>query len=332
MERPSSALASSLQETLRALKRRYYSDKRRHLIKAPMWALRNVVQKFNRDWYAIEICSTFGFFAYLQTALYILLYCDDYALRPAIRFTGGAYAKGSDRAGWLENYFTPKLGPLPDQFLFFSKIRSDHDLGLHVKYHDRFTIELAHYLFNKYFSIKDHLLADLDSFVAEHSIGEQFIGVHFRGTDKSFEAPRVPWQNVRDGIEELLRADKSIRGIFVASDEPELIEWLHSIPFGLPVVSLENTEIYRSGVATHLTSDTGDGYVKGKEALLNSLVLSRCGYCLKTASALSGWSKIFNPALRVVMLNKPYDRFFWFPDKKIWESRYDALATIAAAQ
>jgi hypothetical protein len=330
MQISASSAVFSLREKLRALRRRYYSDRRRHFINAPMRALRNGIQKCNGGVYAIEICSNFGFFAYLQTALYILQYCEDYALRPAIRFTGGAYSQSSVGASWLESYFTSKLEPLPDQFLFFSKIRSPHDLGLHIKYHDSFTIEQAHSLFNKYLSVNGNIIAELDSFVEEHSIGEQFIGVHYRGTDKSTEAPRVPWHSVRRGIEDLITATKSVRGIFVASDEPELIEWLRSIPLGLPIVSLDNTEIYRNGVATHLTS--GDGYVKGKEALLNSLVLSRCGYCLKTASHLSGWSKIFNPALRVVMLNKPYDRCLWFPDNKIWESQYHTVATVSPAR
>ena len=48
---------------------------------------------------------------------------------------------------------------------------------------------------------------------------------------------------------------------------------------------------------------------------MNCLILSRCAALLKTASILSGWSKLFNPALPVVMLNRPPEENLWFPER-----------------
>jgi hypothetical protein len=50
---------------------------------------------------------------------------------------------------------------------------------------------------------------------------------------------------------------------------------------------------------------------------VNSLLLSRCHVLMRTASFLSAWSSIFNPALPVVMLNRPIDGKLWFPDREI---------------
>ncbi len=51
---------------------------------------------------------------------------------------------------------------------------------------------------------------------------------------------------------------------------------------------------------------------KGRCALIDSLILSHCNYILKCQSALSGWSKIWNPQLetyRVAAFKRD-----WFPD------------------
>ena len=58
-----------------------------------------------------------------------------------------------------------------------------------------------------------------------------------------------------------------------------------------------------------------NGRNHGKSALIDSLVLGRCRYLLKTSSALSAWSKLFNPAVeafRVQGFNAD-----WFPDANV---------------
>jgi hypothetical protein len=52
-----------------------------------------------------------------------------------------------------------------------------------------------------------------------------------------------------------------------------------------------------------------------RDAIVNCLILSRCEALLKTASILSAWSKLFNPRLPVVMLNRPPDEHLWFPER-----------------
>ena len=45
--------------------------------------------------------------------------------------------------------------------------------------------------------------------------------------------------------------------------------------------------------------------------MIDSLLLSKCDYVIKTSSALSDWVIIWNPSIRVYNLNKFL--FTWFP-------------------
>jgi hypothetical protein len=69
--------------------------------------------------------------------------------------------------------------------------------------------------------------------------------------------------------------------------------------------------------AVHRLAFADGNYRKGREALLNCLLLSRCSALIRTASTLSGWASIFNPELPVTMLNRPFPNRLWFPDDRI---------------
>jgi hypothetical protein len=148
--------------------------------------------------------------------------------------------------------------------------------------------------------------------------------LHYRGTDKGGEAPRVEWATVKSEVLSFLEKVRTIKTIFLASDEPEFVEYFMGLSWPVKVAQYNCAEIYRGGIPTHKT--TGDGYQKGKEALITCLLLSRCEYCIKTSSYLSAWSKIFNPKLKVMMLNSPHDHANWFPDREIWKHQYKFAA------
>ena len=65
----------------------------------------------------------------------------------------------------------------------------------------------------------------------------------------------------------------------------------------------------------HTEGPKHNGNAHAKTALVDAIVLSKCKYLLKTSSALSAWSKVFNPeveAYRVQGFNAD-----WFPDANI---------------
>jgi hypothetical protein len=105
--------------------------------------------------------------------------------------------------------------------------------------------------------------------------------------------------------------------LFVSSDEQDFIERV-AATFGdaLPVVFHEDQQRSRDGRPVH-HSQSSDRFQRGQEAVLNCLLLSRCAALIKTPSILSGWSKLFNPALEVTMLARPFDQHLWFPDREL---------------
>jgi hypothetical protein len=66
--------------------------------------------------------------------------------------------------------------------------------------------------------------------------------------------------------------------------------------------SLNNIPIHEK-INTNIT--------QAKEAMVDSLLLSKCDFVIKTSSALSDWVKIWNPSIEVYNLNKFKET--WFP-------------------
>ena len=87
---------------------------------------------------------------------------------------------------------------------------------------------------------------------------------------------------------------------------------------------------YRStgDIAIHSKKYEGDNYLKGKDALINCLLLSRCDIVIRTTSFLSAWAYIFNPKLELILLNKPYDSCLWFPERDLISRSKNEYLTI----
>ena len=57
------------------------------------------------------------------------------------------------------------------------------------------------------------------------------------------------------------------------------------------------------GVAVHFTEKSLN-YVKGEDAIVDCVLLSKCDFILKTSSNLSNCSIKFNPIVPIIELNK----------------------------
>ena len=68
---------------------------------------------------------------------------------------------------------------------------------------------------------------------------------------------------------------------------------------------------------TYHTTQTQNKYEINRDAIVNALILSRCDALMKTSSILSAWSKLFNPGLPLIMLNKPFEQCRWFPERDL---------------
>jgi len=161
----------------------------------------------------------------------------------------------------------------------------------------------------------------VDDFWRSLNVDGPVVGVHFRGTDKALEAPRVSREHCLDVLQRYLRNDNSIKAVFVASDEQELVDFIKKEVTDIPVYS--HNDHYRSNdhQPAHMKIGQGNGYEKGEDALVNALLLSKCSTLIRTTSFLSAWASIFNPGLNVILLNTPYPNKFWFPESEIFSTR-----------
>ncbi|MEW6118590.1 MAG: nodulation protein NodZ [Pseudomonadota bacterium] len=250
--------------------------------------------------------------------LMIVAHCEAYGLHLRIELTGPFYADtpGED---WFAHFYdlreTLRLPVAAERHV--CRIGDLSQLGLPADYARDMTLERAHALWNRTFSLRPEIDAYVESYVARHFAGREVLGIHFRGTDKTTEAPRVCWSSFARTLEETLSARPSLNALFVASDEPAFIEYITETFPGMLVMAHEDRVRSRDGHALHVRPAPGMNRDKARDALVNALLLSRCDALVRTASFLSGWASVFNPALPVTMLNRPYDEKLWFPDREV---------------
>jgi hypothetical protein len=125
------------------------------------------------------------------------------------------------------------------------------------------------------------------------------LGVHYRGTDKFSEAPRVPYEEVMAAVRDAAHLALPRRWkLFVATDEQPFLEYArHAFPDRLIC-----QEAIRSTDGQGLHFQLAGDYRNGEGAVSDCLLLSRCNYLIRTESELSLCSTLFNPHLPVTVI------------------------------
>jgi hypothetical protein len=279
-------------------------------------------QKNNHGIYAVNINAKVGFFAQLTWCIYIFHHCERFNLTPYVVLSSPFYSVSED-GDWFEYFFDNlKLTEtdrkkIKNGTIKISNISSIEQMGLPIDCGTHMSIGHASRLLEKNLRINGEIQDYVDSFVDKHFGNKTVLGIHYRGTDKQFEAKRVSKEFCAITISNYLASNSQIDALFVSSDEWDFIEWIESKFKQVEVISHDDKERSSNSNAVHTQPALGDNYAKGKEALVNCLLLSKCNALIRTASFLSAWSSIFNPHIPVIMLNKPNDDKLWFPDAEI---------------
>ena len=284
-----------------------YLDARRRRFR---WRYR---QRKNNGICSINIERSVGFFAQLGWCLYIWAYCEEQQLIPDVSVTNPLFTDPRRGPDCLAYYFEATPKPADARVVETTRIHNIHELGLPTRCLTP-TLERAAALARRHLRVRPEIADEVEQFCRRHFDEAGVLGVHFRGTDKSSEAPRVPYEQCARAVRQFLDRHPEVNRMFVASDEAPFIQYMLET---FPSVSQCSCDDQRSDgrLAVHDLRFGGDNYRKGREALVNCLLLSRCHTVIRTASTLSGWASVFNPQLRVIMLNRPYDGFSYFPDK-----------------
>ena len=295
----------------------------RHPIMVPRYfkARRNLLylryrQRRNHGVFSVNLQKNNGFFAQISWCPYILSFCHAQNLIPHVTITNPRYTDPRRGADCLAYFFeNPEQEFIDANVVETVGIGKLSQLGLPSRYMRGMTLEHASMLVKRHMRVRQEVVDAVERFWRAHFDGGVVLGVHFRGTDKH-EAPRVSYEHCAQAITRFLNHHPEVDRIFVASDESPFVQFMRKEFRSIPV-SFCDDQRSDGTLAVHHRDFGGDNYEKGREALVNCLLLARCSVLIRTASALSGWASVFNPQLRVIMLNRPYPQCLWFPDKLV---------------
>lgn len=273
-------------------------------------------------------CPAIGYFGLLGLSMALVDYCDERGIAPRVAITNPNYVDETSPdafAAYFDNPALPRglrglaagalgrrarLDTLAQKVVFpedraFGAWGLERIAGLSF---DR-TVELA----RRYVRPNAAVLADVDGVVQSQFEGPA-LGLHFRGTDKSNEAPRVPLEFVVRTVRNVMEDRPHLRTVFLATDESAFADELRRALPGVAIVERDDAFRSADGKPVH-KKNTTSGHARGMDAVANCLLLSRCEIVVRTCSLLSAWAPIFNPAMDVVCLNVPHPQGRYFPEQ-----------------
>ena len=266
--------------------------------------------------FEVDLNVKAGFFASISAWLAVQYHCEVLGLRPDIRIVSGVYGDADVSKDWFRIYFDEVGGGNGSAEVgWLRTVRDVESLRLTTDLCS-LNINEASNLFDRHATVKKEFVAMVDDLFATPSLsGKRILGVHYRGTDKFLEARAVPQTELVDAVRQELDRGLDYAVVLVASDERGCASALRDALPGVRVEEMPATYFGNGTTPPHMIRESNT-YVLGVEALTTALALARCDALVRTTSYLSGWSKVFNPALRTVTLNQP-DRPDTFPDATI---------------
>jgi hypothetical protein len=215
-----------------------------------------------------------------------------------VRFSGGLYLDPPFGDNWWEYYFAPvDIATGSDAP---SRVVSQHYHDLCANRVERaMSRSRGAALLDRYVAVQPPVRNLVDRYVAGHWDDAHIVGVHYRGTDKAIDAPRVSYPDVESIVRDRMTASPRCR-IYLATDEQPFLDFMRA---RFPEQLLFRT-MFRSadGRPTDVVNADGN-YQKGLDAVVDCLLLSRTHFLVRTASNLSLCATLFNPRLPNLLLN-----------------------------
>lgn len=210
-------------------------------------------------------------------------------------------------------YFEPEVGPNWWDY-YFEPIRAGESAGVtHVVdpyFHDLCANRVertlpkaaAAKLVARYVTPSTAVREEVDRFVEQHWPRGPVIGLHYRGTDKYEDAPRVPYEAAEHSVREAAAAAGSDDwAVFVATDEAGLIDFMAS-RFKERLIY---RRMFRSADGRPIdVYNPETNYQKGLHAVVDCLLLARSRVLIRTASNLSLCAALFNPQAPEIVLSR----------------------------
>lgn len=254
-----------------------------------------------------------GLFANFNTVLGFLKDCEKNGIHNFQIDFGkeGHYYEEELGSNWWEYYFTPIkieswLVRLVKPLIYRKKVVSSYSMTFFPYYTEYFMPrKKAHKLIQKYIHLKADIEQEVDQFTKKHFTSFT-IGIHYRGTDKYLEAEEISFSEVFQAVDQLIQ-EKNLTEfkIFIATDaEPFLQAAQKRFPGKILCIRATRST---NGKPLHYNVQTKTSqyyYNQGREAIIDSLLLSRTSFLIRTSSNLSLCSLFYNPGLPYRDLNQ----------------------------
>lgn len=253
-----------------------------------------------------------GFFACFHSVIGGLdFYEKNYYGGCRIEFKWGLYLDRQMGSDWWEYYFEPvTIGSPENMILIYLDNGQKHVLAHNAI--SSISRERACELIQRYVHIKPIVLDKINAFVRDNFKDNFVIGVHYRGTDKTSEAPRVPYSRVYLEVQKTIASRDSQTTpyiIFIATDEQDFIEYMTK-KFGEKVCFLD---AIRSSDGKPLHVHQAEPYRQGLETLMDCILLSKTNILIRTQSNVSAAAGNFNPQVPMITLNTN-NASQWYPN------------------
>lgn len=255
--------------------------------------------KVNKEFISLRSRENAGVFSTFNDVLVLLkFYEKNRCLGIEVDFdTGGVYYDSNHGSNWWLYYCEP---------IFYGNKRHvrvatgffEWKAELNIGRYEAFGLIQRHIRFKSFIWEKIYN-------IEKNFESKRVIGVHYRGTDKIKEAPRVSYDDVFVAIKAYMDSNLGYDyKIFVATDERNFMDYMEE-KFGEIVCYNKENTWSTDEKPIHLNSDN-DPFKCGENAIVDSILLSRTHFLIRTSSNLSLWSTFFNPDLQVLELSQRY--------------------------
>jgi len=259
-----------------------------------------------------------GFFSNFRGSISAIKRCEDNNLIPFMNWSNNPYKENKHGNNVWEYYFEQTTSDLLKTGIV-GKYNVEQDFTWRNLPHTR---EAMSNLIEKYVTLKPDIQKEIDEFYNENMKGRHVLGVHIRLTDKATHPAEkktiVSLENYKTEIRNYINLFPDAY-IYLATDSTDYIKQLNE-EFGDKIIL---PDVLRSsgGASVHHHSQ-GNGYKKGKDVLMECLLLSKCDFLIKGVSNVSLCALFFNKELEHFNITSQYNndtREDFIPWKKINE-------------
>jgi len=256
-----------------------------------------------------------GFFSNFRGSVSAIKRCEDNDLVPFMNWRNNPYIENSQGGNSWDYYFEQPFNVINNNI----KYNIEQDFSWRNLPHTRETMSS---LIEKYITLKPNIQKEIDDFYDRNMKSRHVLGVHIRLTDKATHPAEkktiVSLENYKTEIRNYVNLFPDAY-IYLATDSTDYINQLKE-EFGDKIIL---PDVLRSsgGASVHHHSQ-GNGYKKGKDVLMECILLSKCDFLIKGVSNVSLCALFFNKELEHFNITSQYNndtREDFIPWKKINE-------------